>query len=97
MDVYRACGVVHGSEEGPLEPVPLTEDSALRTNGQTYPPEAIKMLQKIFGWLDDEYDKIPVERTVMGDSRITRHCFAAADDLWAGRPTEAGSWSAEAH
>jgi hypothetical protein len=27
IDVYRACGVLHGSEEGPLEPVPLTEDS----------------------------------------------------------------------
>jgi hypothetical protein len=23
IDVYRACGVLHGSEEGPLEPVPL--------------------------------------------------------------------------
>ncbi len=37
MDVYRACGVLHGSEEGPLEPVPLTEKSALRTKLQTYP------------------------------------------------------------
>ena len=26
-DVYRACGVLHGSEEGPLQPVPLKEDS----------------------------------------------------------------------
>src|ERR1039458_10389884 len=25
------------------------------------------MLQKIFGWLDDEYDKIPVERAVLSD------------------------------
>ncbi len=25
IDVYRACGVLHGSEEGPLEPVPLTD------------------------------------------------------------------------
>ena len=38
IDVYRACGVLHGSEEGPLEPVPLTEDSGLRTKLQTYPP-----------------------------------------------------------
>jgi nucleoside-diphosphate-sugar epimerase len=70
MDVYRACGVLHGSEEGPLEPVPLTEDSALRTKLQTYPPEAVKMLQKVFPWLDDEYDKIPVERAVLGDPQL---------------------------
>jgi nucleoside-diphosphate-sugar epimerase len=25
------------------------------------------MLQQVFGWLDDEYDKIPVERAVLGD------------------------------
>jgi nucleoside-diphosphate-sugar epimerase len=66
MDVYRACAVMHGLEPGPIEPVPLTEDSPLRTKGQTYPPAQIKMLQQIFGWLDDEYDKIPVEREVLG-------------------------------
>lgn len=70
MDVYRACGVLHGSEPGGLEPLPLTEDSALRTAGQTYPPEAIAKLQSVFGWLDPEYDKIPVERAVMGDRAL---------------------------
>jgi nucleoside-diphosphate-sugar epimerase len=70
IDVYRACGVLHGSDEGPLEPVPLTEDSPLRTKLQTYPPEQIKMLQKLFGWLDDEYDKIPVERAILGDPEL---------------------------
>jgi nucleoside-diphosphate-sugar epimerase len=67
MDVYRACGVLHGCEPGPLEPVPLTEDSPLRSKLQTYPPESVKMLQKVFHWLDDEYDKIPVERAILGD------------------------------
>jgi nucleoside-diphosphate-sugar epimerase len=67
MDVYRACGVLHGSEEGPLEPVPLTENSPLRTKLQTYPPAQLQMLQKVFGWIDDEYDKIPVERAILGD------------------------------
>jgi len=67
MDVYRACGILHGSESGPLEPVPLNEDSALRTKLQTYPPESIQALRKIFNWLDDEYDKIPVERAILGD------------------------------
>jgi nucleoside-diphosphate-sugar epimerase len=69
-DVYRACGVLHGSEPLPLEPLPLTENSALRSTVQTYPPDRIKMLQQVFGWLDDEYDKIPVEREVMGDPAL---------------------------
>jgi nucleoside-diphosphate-sugar epimerase len=69
-DVYRACGVLHGSEPGPLEPVPLTESSALRTNLQTYPPDRIRMLQQVFGWLDEEYDKIPVEREILGDPEL---------------------------
>ena len=59
MDVYRACRILHGSEEGPLEPVPLTEDSALRTRLQTYPPAQVKRLQTVFNWLDDEYDACP--------------------------------------
>jgi nucleoside-diphosphate-sugar epimerase len=70
IDVYRACGVLHGSEESPLEPVPLTEDSPLRTRLQTYPPAQVKMLQKVFGWIDDEYDKIPVERAILGDAKL---------------------------
>ena len=69
-DVYRACGVLHGSEPGPLEPLPLTESSALRSKLQTYPPERIRMLQQVFGWLDDEYDKIPVEREILADPRL---------------------------
>jgi nucleoside-diphosphate-sugar epimerase len=69
-DVYRACGVLHGSEPGPLEPVPLTESSPLRTKLQTYPPERIRMLQRVFAWLDDEYDKIPVEREILADPQL---------------------------
>jgi nucleoside-diphosphate-sugar epimerase len=65
IDVYRACGVLHGLEPGPVEPVPLTEESPLRTRLQTYPPETLKRLRAVFGWLDDLYDKIPVERTVL--------------------------------
>jgi len=71
MDVYRACGVLHGSEPGPLEPLPLTESSPVRTRLQTYPPAQIAMLQKIFGWLDDDYDKIPVERTLLASTELT--------------------------
>jgi nucleoside-diphosphate-sugar epimerase len=70
MDVYRACGILHGSEPGGLEPLPLTEDSPLRTVLRTYPPESITMLQSVFGWLDDEYDKIPVEEAVLGEAGL---------------------------
>lgn len=68
-DVYRSCGVLHGSEDGPLEPVPLTEESALRTK-PAYPPEQMQKLRALVPWLDDEYDKIPAERIVMGDPEI---------------------------
>ncbi|MGA7107538.1 MAG: NAD-dependent epimerase/dehydratase family protein [Terracidiphilus sp.] len=69
-DVYRACGVLHGSEEGPLQSVPLTEDSELRTKLQTYPRERMEMIRKMVPWVDDSYDKIPVERAIMGDSGL---------------------------
>jgi nucleoside-diphosphate-sugar epimerase len=70
MDVYRATGVLHGLEEGPLEPLPLREDSPLRTKLQTYPAVQVKMLQRVFAWLDEDYDKIPVERAVLGDAEL---------------------------
>jgi nucleoside-diphosphate-sugar epimerase len=65
MDVYRAWGVVHQSEPGSLEPLPLTEDSPVRTNRQLYPLQTLKMMQSIFGWLDERYDKIAVEEAVL--------------------------------
>jgi len=71
IDVYRACGVTHGSEPGPLEPLPLTEDSALRSTGMTYPPPLLKKLRETFPWVDDDYDKIAVERAVRADTGLT--------------------------
>jgi nucleoside-diphosphate-sugar epimerase len=68
-DVYRACSITHRLEEGPPEPVPLTESSRLRSNRQKYPPAQIQMLQQVFGWLDEAYDKIPVEEEILGDGR----------------------------
>jgi nucleoside-diphosphate-sugar epimerase len=71
MDVYRACGVTHRLEEGPLEPMPLREEtSALRTKLQTYPPAQVHGLQQVFGWLDEDYDKIPVEREILGHDEL---------------------------
>jgi nucleoside-diphosphate-sugar epimerase len=54
-DVYRAYGVLKGIESRELEPVPITEDSRLRTT--------------LYPYRNDpkfaDYEKILVERTVM--------------------------------
>lgn len=60
-DVYRAAGILHGTEPGPLQPMPLTEQSDLRTKGQTYGKEVLDSIRKSLPWLDDDYDKIPVD------------------------------------
>src|SRR5205814_9494586 len=71
MDVYRACGVLHGTENGPLEKLPLNEDSPLRRTLHPYPSDVLKALQGVFGWIDEAYDKIPVEQAVLSDSKLT--------------------------
>src|SRR5213594_2315013 len=70
MDVYRAFGVVQGIDAGPVQAVHLTEESELRQNLHPYPPEALQRMQKIFRWLDTDYDKIPVERAVLANTRL---------------------------
>jgi nucleoside-diphosphate-sugar epimerase len=70
MDVYRAWGVLQGVEPGPLEPLPLTEDSRLRNVRTLYPSETVKMMQSIFTWLREPYDKIAVEEEIMSNSKI---------------------------
>ncbi|MFY9950813.1 MAG: NAD-dependent epimerase/dehydratase family protein [Candidatus Sulfotelmatobacter sp.] len=67
MDVYRAVGISHGTETGPLQELPLTEDSELRRNLHPYPPENMQILRKTFAWVTDDYDKIPAERVVMNN------------------------------
>jgi nucleoside-diphosphate-sugar epimerase len=66
MDVYRAWGVMLGTEPGELEPMPLTEDSPVRTARQAYPPEMVQQMKGIFTWLNEDYDKIAVEQAVIG-------------------------------
>jgi nucleoside-diphosphate-sugar epimerase len=70
MDVYRAIGVAHGTEPGPLQEVPLTEESELRRVLHPHTPEQLKMMRKIFSWATDDYDKIPAERVVMNDPEL---------------------------
>lgn len=64
-DVYRAFGVLHGSESGPPDPVPLTEDSPLRKE------LFLHRDQSSYGyeWSRD-YEKVIVERVVREDSNL---------------------------
>jgi nucleoside-diphosphate-sugar epimerase len=71
MDVYRAWGVALQLEEGPLEPLPITEDSPLRTTRKVYPQESLKMLRNTFTWFDEDYDKIAVEEAIRGDPAVS--------------------------
>jgi len=70
IDVYRAIGVSHGTESGPLQEVPLTEESELRRRLHPYPAESMQLLRKIFPWITDDYDKIPAEHIVMNDPEL---------------------------
>jgi len=70
IDVYRAVGVSHGTESGPLQKVPLTEDSELRCQLHPYPPDSMQRMRNVFDWVTDDYDKIPAERVIMRDSDL---------------------------
>jgi nucleoside-diphosphate-sugar epimerase len=70
MDVYRAWGVLHGTEPGQLEPLPIHEDSSVRTVRQLYPPESVKVMRSTFSWVDENYDKIAVEQEIRKDPAI---------------------------
>jgi len=65
MDVYRAWGVMLGTEVGELEPMPITEESRLRTTGLAYPAEMVQIMKSVFTWVTRDYDKIAVEKAVM--------------------------------
>jgi nucleoside-diphosphate-sugar epimerase len=71
IDVYRAVGISHGTESGPLQEVPLTEESELRHILHPYPPDSMTLLRNIFPWITDDYDKIPAERVVMNDRELS--------------------------
>lgn len=65
-DVYRAYGRLIGSEPGPPDPVPLAEDAPLREKLYPYRGETARAADDPARRMDD-YDKILVERTVLGD------------------------------
>jgi nucleoside-diphosphate-sugar epimerase len=66
QDVYCAYGKFIGLESGPAESVPITEDAPLRQRLYPYRRESLRSPDDPTRYLDD-YDKIPVEQTIMGD------------------------------
>jgi nucleoside-diphosphate-sugar epimerase len=66
QDVYRAYGRLLRTEPGPADPVPLTEDSPLREKLYPYRGVALRASEDKQRWMDD-YDKIPIERTITSD------------------------------
>lgn len=66
QDVYRAYGKAIHKESGPADPVPLNEDAPLRGSLYPYRDETPRDENDPNRWLDD-YDKIPVERTLMSE------------------------------
>jgi nucleoside-diphosphate-sugar epimerase len=70
QDVYRAYGRLLGTEPGPPDPVPLTEKSPLREQLYPYRGETPRAPDDPQRWLDD-YDKIMVERVVLGDPDLS--------------------------
>ncbi|HEX6509032.1 MAG TPA: NAD-dependent epimerase/dehydratase family protein [Chloroflexota bacterium] len=64
-DVYRAYDVLRRVEPGPPDPTPLREDSPLRTKLYPYRGEVPRREDDPARMMDD-YDKILVERVVLG-------------------------------
>ncbi len=69
QDVYRSYGRLIGTEPGPPDPVPLTEDAPLRDRLYPYRGEQPHAADDPQRWTDD-YDKIPVERVVMSEPTL---------------------------
>jgi len=66
IDVYRAYGRIHRTEEGPLDPIPFTEKGPLRQNlFSPFRGETLRRQDDPMKAMDD-HDKIVVERVVMG-------------------------------
>ncbi len=68
-DVYRAYGLLHGTESGPPEPIPIAEDAPLRQRQYPYRGETSRGLDDPMHWLDD-YHKILVERAMVEEPSL---------------------------
>lgn len=70
QDVYRAYGVLLGQDTGPVQETPLTEESEVRRQLHPYNIEHLRAAQTAFPWITEDYDKIPVERTVLSEAGL---------------------------
>jgi nucleoside-diphosphate-sugar epimerase len=70
QDVYKAFGIFHRIEDGPIEPLPLTEDSPRRTRRDSYPPELLDRLRRLIGWVNEEYSNSEMEDVVTNVSAL---------------------------
>jgi nucleoside-diphosphate-sugar epimerase len=71
QDVYRAYEVLLKKTPGPLQKLPITEESELRTLLHPYDRAQLRRSQAAFSWVTEEYDKIPVERIVLGEGGLS--------------------------
>ncbi|HVA63587.1 MAG TPA: NAD-dependent epimerase/dehydratase family protein [Terriglobales bacterium] len=62
MDVYRACGIFHGTEDGNPELGALDESAPLRQRPGLYPVSTLQRMRQLCGWLEEGYDKLGMER-----------------------------------
>ncbi len=101
MDVYRAAGILQGTESGELEPPMLTEDSTLSTVRRVYPAELVEKMKRTYPWLTADYSKVAVEEAVMrggAENSVLRLPFGYGPEdrlhrlwgvlkrVWDGRP-----------
>jgi len=70
QDVYRAYEVLLRKTPGPLQELPITEESELRTQLHPYDREHLRRNQAVFSWVTEDYDKIPVEQIILGDGKL---------------------------
>jgi nucleoside-diphosphate-sugar epimerase len=68
-DVYRAYGLLYGTEAGLPQAVPIAENAPLRQRLFPYRGAIPRVPQDPMRWLDD-YDKILVERVMMGETDL---------------------------
>ncbi|MBN2620795.1 NAD-dependent epimerase/dehydratase family protein [candidate division WOR-3 bacterium] len=73
QDVYRAYGIMLGKEQCDVQATPLREDAALRSTLYPYRGDTPRSNDDPRRILDD-YDKIPIEKVLMGTPEI-RGCI----------------------
>ncbi len=69
-DVYRAVGILHGTQAGDPDNSEITEDSPVRTQLHPYSATTLDGIKSVYPWVTDDYDKIPAENAVLHDKEL---------------------------